>query len=83
VAGDQIGRIELKDTFSRVEVHEAVADRIIRALNGTTIRGRSVRADFDRGEGRPRGPGGPPGRKRGGGARRGPPFRPGGSSPNA
>jgi ATP-dependent RNA helicase DeaD len=81
IAGDQIGRIDLKDTYSRVEVHEGVADQVIRALNGTSIRGRSVRADFDRGEARSRG-GGPPGRKQGGGARRGgPPFGSGGSTP--
>jgi ATP-dependent RNA helicase DeaD len=62
-------------------VHEGVADQVIRALNGTSIRGRSVRADFDRGEARSRG-GGPPGRKQGGGARRGgPPFGSGGSTP--
>lgn len=52
VEKDQVGRIDLKDTFSRVEVHDSVAERVIRALNGTSIRGRSVRADFDRGEGR-------------------------------
>jgi ATP-dependent RNA helicase DeaD len=52
VEKDQVGRIDLKDTFARVEVHDAVAERVIRALNGTSIRGRSVRADFDRGEGR-------------------------------
>jgi ATP-dependent RNA helicase DeaD len=56
VEKDQVGRIDLKDTFSRVEVHDSVADRVIRALNGTSIRGRSVRADFDRGEGRSSGP---------------------------
>jgi ATP-dependent RNA helicase DeaD len=52
IKGDQVGRIDLKDTFSRVEVHDSVADRVIKALNGTSIRGRSVRADFDRGESR-------------------------------
>jgi ATP-dependent RNA helicase DeaD len=71
IQGGQVGRIELKDTFSRVEVESGVAERVIRALNGTTIRGRSVRADYDRGAGRaeresgPR-PGGPA--RRGGGA---------------
>lgn len=79
IQGGQVGKIELRDTFSRVEVDTGVAERVIRALNGTTIRGRSVRADYDRGAGRgdrdpaPRGgsrPGGPP--RSGGGARRGP-----------
>ena len=46
-----------------VEVHDEVARKVITALNGTTIRGRAVRADFDR-------------PKRGtGGARKGPPRR--------
>jgi ATP-dependent RNA helicase DeaD len=49
VRGDQVGRIDVRDTFSRVEVQEPVAATIIQALNGTSIRGRSVRADYDRG----------------------------------
>jgi ATP-dependent RNA helicase DeaD len=49
VRGDQVGRIDVRDTFSRVEVQEPVALTIIQALNGTSIRGRSVRADYDRG----------------------------------
>jgi ATP-dependent RNA helicase DeaD len=61
IEGAQIGKIEVKDTLSLVEVEESVAERVIRALNGTTIRGRSVRVDFDRarrGPARPvRGPG--------------------------
>ncbi len=61
VSGDQVGRIELKDTFARVEVQESVAAQVIRSLNGTSIRGRSVRADYDRGEGRRKGAGGPAG----------------------
>jgi len=48
VKGEQIGKIELRDTFSVVEVAADVADRVIRALNGTTLRGRSLRVDFDR-----------------------------------
>ncbi len=63
--GDQVGRIDIRDTFSRVEVQDAVAEQVIQALNGITIRGRSVRADFDRGDQR----GG--GRGRGEGSRRG------------
>ncbi len=66
VSGDQVGRIELKDTFTRVEVEDSVAARVIESLNGTSIRGRSVRADYDRGEGRRRAAGSrtqPPRRK--------------------
>ncbi len=48
IEGSQVGRIEIRDTFSRVDVEESVAGRVIRALNGTTLRGRSVRADYDR-----------------------------------
>jgi len=48
VTGEQIGKIELRDTFSVVEVAADVANRVIKALNGTTMRGRSLRVDFDR-----------------------------------
>jgi ATP-dependent RNA helicase DeaD len=70
----------MKDSYSRVEVHEGVADQVIQALNGTSIRGRSVRADFDRGDSRSRA-GSPSPKKRGGGVSRGGgPSRPGGDS---
>jgi len=36
----RVGKIEIRDTFSLVEVAPRVAERVIRALNGTTIRGR-------------------------------------------
>jgi ATP-dependent RNA helicase DeaD len=76
IKGEQVGRVDIRDTFSVVEVAAAVAERVIRALNGTTMRGRSLRVDFDRktsgpGDSRggspPRrsGPGGPGGRKGG------------------
>ncbi len=48
VPGDAVGRIEIRESHTLVEVHADVAQKVIRALNGTTIRGRSVRADFDR-----------------------------------
>jgi ATP-dependent RNA helicase DeaD len=64
VEGSQVGKIEIRETFSLVEVNPGAADRIIRGLNGTTIRGRSVRVDYDRGGPRGRGArggkGGPP-----------------------
>jgi ATP-dependent RNA helicase DeaD len=56
VEASQVGKIEIRDTFSLVEVIPAVADKIIRSINGTTIRGRAVRVDHDRGS--PRGRGG-------------------------
>ncbi len=48
VRGEQIGRIDIRETFSIVEVESAIAEKVIQTLNGTTIRGRSVRADYDR-----------------------------------
>ena len=64
-----IGRIELKDSFSLVEVPGSEAERIAAALNGMTIRNKRVTARVDRGPARPAGRGGPPPR---GGAPRGP-----------
>jgi ATP-dependent RNA helicase DeaD len=57
ISGDQIGKIEIRDSFSVAEVASDVADRVIAALNGTTMRGRSLRVDFDR---RPATPARPP-----------------------
>jgi ATP-dependent RNA helicase DeaD len=41
-----------------------VADKVIGALNGTTMKGRSIRVDYDRGADRARG--GSDGQRRGG-----------------
>jgi ATP-dependent RNA helicase DeaD len=64
VEGSQVGKIEIRETFSLVEVVSQAADRVIRGLNGTSIKGRSVRADYDRGGPKGRSPrkprGGPP-----------------------
>jgi ATP-dependent RNA helicase DeaD len=58
VEGSQVGKIEIRDTYSLVEVVSESADTVIRRLNGTTIRGRAVRVDHDRGSPRARsGPG--------------------------
>jgi ATP-dependent RNA helicase DeaD len=48
IEGSQIGKIEVRESFSVVEVQDVVAEKVIRSLNGTTIRGRSTRVDFDR-----------------------------------
>jgi len=83
VPGDRIGRIELRESLSIVEVGSDIAERVILALNGTTMRGRSLRVDYDRpggggagrgsaaGGGRGPGTGGsrPPGRSGGPGGR--------------
>lgn len=64
IDASRIGRIELKDSFALVEVEQAVADRVIRGLNGTSIRGRAARVDYHREE---RGSGGRGGDGRSGG----------------
>ncbi|MCG6955308.1 MAG: DEAD/DEAH box helicase [Gemmatimonadetes bacterium] len=56
VPGSAVGKVEIRQSHTVVEVQEPVARKVITALNGTTIRGRAVRADFDR----PRAHGGPP-----------------------
>lgn len=72
VEGSQVGKIEIRETFSLVEVIAGVADQVVQKVNGTTIRGRSVRVDYDRGGPSGRGGGGsrggrPQGRGPGGG----------------
>ena len=48
VPADVVGRIEIRESHTLVEVHDTEARKIIQAVNGTTIKGRSVRVDFDR-----------------------------------
>ncbi len=54
IDGSEVGKIEVRDTYTLVDVHERVAERVIHALNGRTIRGRSARVDYDRGPARSR-----------------------------
>lgn len=88
VQGDHIGRIDVRETFSVIEIDARDAERVIASLNGTTMRGRSLRVDYDRkttpssgprgrpSGGGPRSPGsGPRSPGAGGGPRRGPPRR--------
>ncbi len=49
VQPEAVGKIEIRESFSLVEVDHGVAHQVIQAVNGTTIKGRAVRADFDRG----------------------------------
>jgi len=68
----RIGRIEIREMFSLVEVPAAEAEEIARRLTGKTIRRREVTARLDRGgpAGRPEGRGpAKPARKSGGPAR--------------
>ena len=61
----QVGRIEIEETFTRVEIRQQVAEKVVRALNGTTLGGRSVRVDYHREPARgPSRPKGGPGRRR-------------------
>src|SRR5688500_471601 len=48
IPGDQVGRVDIRDTFSIVEVSADSGDRVIKALNGTSLKGRSLRVDYDR-----------------------------------
>lgn len=54
-----IGRIELKDSFSLVEVPAGEAEKIAAGLNGVMIRKKRVTARVDRGPTRTAGRGGP------------------------
>lgn len=72
IKGSRVGRIDVRERHSLVEVRESDAGKVIKALNGTTLGGRALRVDYDRA--RDRRPGG----KGGAGPSR-PPFRPGAS----
>jgi len=48
VRPSDVGRIELRPSFSIVEIRPETADTVIRGLTGTTIRGRRVTARLDR-----------------------------------
>jgi ATP-dependent RNA helicase DeaD len=48
IPGDAVGDIDIYDTFSFVEVPDDMAERVLRALNRTTIRGRAARATLAR-----------------------------------
>ena len=48
VGKGDIGRIDVRETFSVIEVAAGVADRVVRDLSGVTIRGRRAMARLDR-----------------------------------
>jgi ATP-dependent RNA helicase DeaD len=59
----KIGRIELRDAYSLIEIPAQDAEKLAGALNGTTVRRKRVTARVDRGPTRPlRRENGPPGR---------------------
>ena len=49
ISGDAIGAIEIGEQQSLVEVLDAEADKVIRALSRATIRGQRVTARRERG----------------------------------
>jgi ATP-dependent RNA helicase DeaD len=52
---DHVGRIEVRELFCLVEIRSEDAERVVRALTGTTLRGRRITARVDRGRGHPHG----------------------------
>ena len=79
IQGSRVGRIDVRESHSLVEVRESDARNVIAALNGTTLGGRALRVDYDRPkEQRPQGQAPPRGKGPAGGPSR-PPFRPGAS----
>ncbi len=48
VTGDQIGRIEVRESYSLVDVEPGVADEVMEGLTGISIKGREVVARPDR-----------------------------------
>ncbi|MBK8250797.1 MAG: DbpA RNA binding domain-containing protein [Gemmatimonadetes bacterium] len=57
ISSELLGKINMRDTFTVVEVDSSVAARVIETLNGKTIRGRVVAVREDRGSERPDGGG--------------------------
>lgn len=45
---NHLGRIDVRDTFTLLEVTPAVAEKVVRGLTGVTIRGRRAQARLDR-----------------------------------
>ena len=48
VSSGDLGAIQITDRFSLVEVPEAAADHVMKALRGTTLRGQKVQVRRDR-----------------------------------
>ena len=48
LAKEDIGRIDVRETFSIIEVSSGAAPRVLKDIGGVTIRGRRVSARLDR-----------------------------------
>jgi ATP-dependent RNA helicase DeaD len=48
VVGGQIGKIEIRNSFTLVDIESQVVDDVIRGLDGASIRGRTVSVRLDR-----------------------------------
>jgi ATP-dependent RNA helicase DeaD len=48
IAGAQIGKIEIRGSFSLIEIDSQVVDQVIQKMDGTAIRGRAVMVKPDR-----------------------------------
>ncbi len=58
IAADRVGKIEVRELYCLVEVRSDDAERVARALTGTSLRGRRLTARVDRGHGPSAGGGG-------------------------
>jgi ATP-dependent RNA helicase DeaD len=56
LAADRVGKIEVRELYSLVEIQAEDAERVVRALTGTNLRGRRVTARVDRGHAPSSGP---------------------------
>ncbi|MEO7771045.1 MAG: DbpA RNA binding domain-containing protein [Gemmatimonadaceae bacterium] len=79
IPGSQVGRVEVRDTHSIVEVAAPVAELVVGKISGASVRGRKVQARLDQPRDARPPRSGPP--ARGGAERSGPPRGRGGDRP--
>lgn len=70
ITGAQVGKVDMRDSYSLVDVAASVAEKVVERLTGVSIKGRRVTARLERS-----GAGGAPPRSGGREGRRGPPRR--------
>jgi ATP-dependent RNA helicase DeaD len=54
--GASFGRMDIKETYSFIDVEASLLDSVVQAFQGEVFRGRRIRADVDGGGRRPGGP---------------------------